>query len=380
MKSIPFNRASAVGLETQYLAEAIASGKLSGDGPFTKRCQAFFESRYGFPRALLTTSCTDALELAALLLRIGPGDEIIVPSFTFVSSANAFALRGAKLVFADSSPEHPNIGIDSVEPLVSARTRAVVAVHYAGVGCDMDPLLDLARAHSFALIEDAAQAIESSYKGRPLGGIGTLGAFSFHDTKNIVAGEGGLLAVNDPTLVARAEVLREKGTNRSAFFRGEVDKYGWVDVGSSFLPSELTAAFLWAQLEAVEQVQSRRLAIWQRYASNLHEIDTRFGIALPTIPPYATNNAHMFYLVCRTLAQRSRVIEDLKSRGIHATFHYLPLHTSSYFLERHDGRDLPHSRGFADRLLRLPLYYSMSDQEVDYISETLIDLLQQVRA
>jgi dTDP-4-amino-4,6-dideoxygalactose transaminase len=380
MHTIPFNRASVVGREVEYLAEAVASGKLSGDGPFTKRCQQFFESRYGIARALLTTSCTDALELAALLLGVGPGDEVVVPSFTFVSSANAFALRGAQLVFADSSCAHPNMDVGSVEPLLTPRTKVIVPVHYAGVACDMDPLLELAKSRSIHVVEDAAHAVDAFYKGRPLGRLGALGTFSFHDTKNIVAGEGGLLAVNDPALAARAEILREKGTNRSAFYRGEVDRYGWVDVGSSFLPSELTAAFLFGQLEQLERVQSRRVAIWRRYTSNLSGLTERFGVTLPEIPHYATNNAHMYFLRCRDLAQRTRVIEALKSRDIHATFHYLPLHTSAYYLERHDGRDLPNSRSFADRLLRLPLFYSMTDEQVDGVSDALMTSLRECGA
>lgn len=369
MDPIPFNKPYLHGRELVYIAQAVASGKISGDGGFTRKCHAFFEQRYGLRKALMTTSCTDALEMSALLLGLGPGDEVIMPSYTFVSTANAFALRGARVVFADSLPDHPNIDPDQVERLITPRTRAIVVVHYAGVACDMDRLQALASAHGIALIEDAAQAIDATHRGRPLGGLGCLGAFSFHETKNVIAGEGGLLAVNDPALAQRAEVIREKGTNRSAFFRGEVDKYGWVDIGSSFLPSDIVSAYLYAQLEVLDAIQARRRAIWQRYAEQLGPWAERYGFEIPVLPDYASNNGHLFYLVCRSLEQRTALIEGLRADGIHAVFHYQPLHSSPYYQARHDGRALPHCDRYADRLLRLPLYYELSDAQLDHVCE-----------
>jgi dTDP-4-amino-4,6-dideoxygalactose transaminase len=369
---IPFNKPYLHGRELVYIAQSVASGKISGDGIFTRKCHEFFERNFGFGKALLTTSCTDALEMSALLLDIKPGDEVIVPSFTFVSSANAFALRGAKLVFADSEPTNPNVDVEQLESLITPRTRAIVVVHYAGVACDMDKVMSIANRHDIAVVEDAAQAIDSYYKGAPLGSIGQFGAFSFHETKNVIAGEGGLLTVNVPSLVPRAEIIREKGTNRSAFFRGEVDKYGWVDVGSSFLPSDIVAAYLFAQLENLELIQARRKAIWQRYWNHFAvELPGR-GISLPVIPEYATNNAHMFYLVCGDLAQRSALISSLKEQQIHAVFHYLSLHGSPYFTKQHDGRPLPNSDRFSDCLVRLPLYFEMSDNDVDLVVDAVI--------
>lgn len=377
MTTIPFNKPYLHGRELVYIAQAVASGKISGDGLFTRKCHSFFEERYGFAKALMTTSCTDALEMCALLLDIKEGDEVIVPSFTFVSSANAFVLRGAKLVFADSEPNNPNIDAAQIEALITPRTRAIVVVHYAGVACDMDPILNLAKRHGITVVEDAAQAIDSYYKGRPLGGLGELATFSFHETKNVIAGEGGLLAINDTRLSTRAEIIREKGTNRSSFFRGEVDKYGWVDVGSSFLPSDIISAYLYAQLEVLDTIQLRRKAIWQRYWDNLAPVLLEFGVTLPVIPEWATNNAHMFYLVCNGLEQRSDLIAKLKAAGINAVFHYLSLHDSPYFQQKHDGRPLPHSDRFANSLVRLPFYYELSDSDVDRVSETIITALRQ---
>jgi dTDP-4-amino-4,6-dideoxygalactose transaminase len=374
---IPFNKPYLHGRELVYIAEAVASGKISGDGLFTQRCHAFFEQRYGFHKALMTTSCTDALELAALLLDIREGDEVIVPAFTFVSTANAFALRGARIVFADSEAHNPNLDVSRVEALITPRTRAIVPVHYAGMACDMDPLLELCARHGIALVEDAAQAIDSFYKGRALGGIGSLGAFSFHETKNVIAGEGGLLAINDPALVARAEILREKGTNRSAFFRGEIDKYGWVDVGSSFLPSDIVSAYLYAQLEVLDQIQLRRKALWQRYWDQLAGVLPHHGVEVPYVPRWATNNGHLFYVVCRSLEHRDTVIAALRQAGIHAVFHYQSLHSSAYFHDRHDGRALPHCDRFANCLVRLPMYVEMSDAQCDRVCEALLDVLRQ---
>lgn len=379
MSTIPFNKPYLHGRELVYIAQAVASGKISGDGMFTRKCHDFFEKRYGFTKALMTTSCTDALEMAALLLDLQAGDEVILPSFTFVSTANAFVLRGAKLVFVDSAADNPNLDAAQLPALITKRTRAIVVVHYAGVACDMDPILDLARRHGIAVIEDAAQAIDSFYKGRPLGGLGWLGAFSFHETKNVIAGEGGLLAVNDLSLASRAEIIREKGTNRSAFFRGEVDKYGWVDIGSSFLPSDIVSAYLYAQLEVLDTIQAQRLALWQRYWDNLAPHLPRWGVALPTVPNWATNNGHMFYFVCRSLAQRTQLIEGLKQAGIYAVFHYQPLHHSPYYHTHHDGRNLPHCDRFADCLLRLPLFYELTMEQVDDISQRILDLLSQIQ-
>jgi dTDP-4-amino-4,6-dideoxygalactose transaminase len=369
---IPFNKPYLHGRELVYIAEAVASGKISGDGIFSKRCHQFFEQRYGMHKALLTTSCTDALEMCALLLNVGPDDEVILPSFTFVSSANAFALRGARLVFADSEADNPNISATQVEALITPRTRVIVVVHYAGIACEMDPILEIASARGIVVVEDAAQAIDSYYRGRPLGTLGELGAFSFHETKNVISGEGGLLSVNNPLYATRAEIIREKGTNRSAFFRGEVDKYGWVDVGSSFLPSDIVAAYLYAQLENLDIIQARRLSIWSRYAKHFADVLPRHGVALPKIPSWATNNAHMFFLVMGGIAQRSALIVSLREQGILAVFHYLSLHSSPYFQERHDGRPLPNSDRFTDCLVRLPLFYEMSDADVDRVAEAVV--------
>jgi dTDP-4-amino-4,6-dideoxygalactose transaminase len=374
MNVIPFNLPVITEAERQYVSDALSSAKHSGDGPFTKACQAFFEERYGFARCLLTTSCTDALELSALLLDLKPGDEVIVPSFTFVSSANAFALRGAKLRFADSGEDNPNITAAAIADLITDRTRVIVVVHYAGVACDMDPIMELAARNGIAVIEDAAQAIDSYYKGKRLGGIGTAGAFSFHDTKNISCGEGGLFATQDLELAARAEIIREKGTNRSAFFRGEIDKYGWIDIGSSFLPSDILAAYLLGQLERLDAIQSRRLEIWTRYNERL-EILSDFGVSLPKIPQYATNNAHMFHLVCASDAQRTTLMAHLKAKSIQSASHYLSLHSSPFFATQHDGRPLPHSDRYTDCLVRLPMHLGLSNDDVDRVSEGVISSL-----
>lgn len=364
---IPFNKPYIAGDEQRYIAEAMASGKLSGDGDFTKKAQRALEDHLGRGQSLLTTSCTDALEAAALLCDLEPGDEVIVPSFTFVSTANAFALRGAHIRFADSLADHPNVDPESIAALIGDRTRVIVPVHYAGAACDMDAIGDLAQRHGLTIVEDAAQAIASSYRGRPLGTFGQLSAFSFHETKNIISGEGGALHVNDPALMHRAEIVREKGTNRSAFFRGEIDKYGWVDLGSSFLPSELTAAFLLAQVESLDAIQEKRLAIWQRYAEALGSIGAAGDAGLPTLPAHATNNAHMYWLLCDTLDTRSRLIAHLKKAGIVAAFHYQALHSSPYFAARHDGGPLPHADRYSDTLVRLPLYAGMTLAEQECV-------------
>lgn len=369
---IPFNRPYLTGNELANIQKVLENRKISGDGEFTKKCQALFENKLGMRKTLLTTSCTDALEMSAILLNIQPGDEVIMPSYTFVSTANAYALRGAKVIFADSQSDQPNIDPAEVERLITPRTKAIVVVHYAGVACDMDRIMALAEQHNIAVVEDAAQGVDSFHRGRPLGSIGALAAFSFHETKNIMCGEGGLLAINDSEYDLRAEIIREKGTNRSSFFRGEVDKYGWVDVGSSFLPSDLLAAFLHAQIESMEQIQSERRRVWSRYAGNLKEGGQLGWFSTPVIPEYATNNAHMFYLVCRSLEERSRLIEQLKMSGISAVFHYLSLHSSPYFAQQHDGRTLPNSDRYTDCLLRLPLFPELTDDEVDQISQVIM--------
>ncbi len=304
---ISFNKPYFTGKETEYIEQAVASMKISGDGIFTKKCHQFFEETYGFKKVLLTTSCTDALEMAAILLDIKEGDEVIAPSYTFVSTVNAFVLRGAKIIFCDSATENTNIDVEQIENLISPKTKVIVAVHYAGIACDMDKIMGLSKKYNLFVVEDAAQAIDSFYKGKPLGSIGHLATFSFHETKNIISGEGGMLAINDERFINRAEIIREKGTNRSAFFRGEIDKYGWVDIGSSFLPSDIIAAFLFAQLENLDGIQTRRVQIWNRYNESLKSLKS-LNIKLPFIPNYATNNAHMYYMVCRNLKERSELV------------------------------------------------------------------------
>ena len=370
---IPFNKPYLTGNETAYIEEAVKSGKISGNGKYTKLCQNFFEENYKIKKCLLTTSCTDALEMAAILIDIKEGDEIIIPSYTFVSTANAFVLRGAKIVFADSKNDHPNIDETKIESLITSKTKAIVPVHYAGVACEMDTIMDLAKKHNLFVIEDAAQAIDSYYTGKdgvkkPLGCIGHLAAFSFHETKNIISGEGGLLAINDQQFIERAEIIWEKGTNRSSFFRGEVDKYGWVDIGSSFLPSEIIAAFLWAQLENLKKIQSVRKSHWEKYNIELREWADKNEIELPKIPSYATNNAHMFYLVCKDLEQRTKLLTYLKQNEILAVFHYISLHKSPFYLSRHNGGELPETDRYTDTLVRLPLFYELTEHQQKVIN------------
>ena len=372
--------------------EAVYAGKLSGNGKFTKRCQQWFEQRYGFRKTLLTTSGTDALEMCAMLCELKPGDEVIVPSYTFVSTALAFLREGAKVVFADSMARNPNLDAETLESLITPRTKVIVPVHYAGVACDMDAIMTVAKKHNLLVVEDAAQAIDGYYESKisnfksqisncklPLGGIGHLAAFSFHETKNITAGgEGGLLVVNDERFVRRAEIIWEKGTNRAEFFRGEVNKYGWVDMGSSFLPSEVNAAFLWAQLENIDDIQAKRTELWNRYyerlsllGENLRKEAGKAPFRLPDVPDYATNNAHMFYLVLPDLEARTALIAHLKANGAQAVFHYLSLHSSPYYAPRHDGRALPECDRYADCLVRLPLYYDLSLEQVDQICDLI---------
>lgn len=359
---IPFNKPFLLGNETIYIEQAVRSGKISGDGIFTKKCHTFFEDKYGFKKALLTTSCTDALEMCAILLDIKAGDEVIVPSYTFVSTVNAFLLRGAKPVFMDSKKEHPGMDEHQIEALITSKTKAIVVVHYAGVACNMDVIMDIANRHNLFVVEDAAQAIDSFYTDKtgtvkPLGSIGHLAAFSFHETKNIISGEGGLLAINDERFIERAEIIREKGTNRSKFFRGEIDKYNWVDIGSSFLPSDIIAAFLYAQLEHISTIQAKRIALWNTYNDGLQQIKNK--IQLPFIPNYATNNAHMYYLVCNSLEERTALIKHLKDADILAVFHYLSLHKSPFYEKKHDARNLPLADYYSDCLVRLPMYFEL---------------------
>lgn len=368
---IPFNKPYLTGKETEYIENAVRSGKISGDGMFTKKCHQYFEEKYGFKKVLLTTSCTDALEMAAILINIQPGDEVIMPSYTFVSTANAFVLRGAKIVFVDSRKDHPGIDEDAIEALITPKTKAIVPVHYAGVASDMDKIMDIANRFGLFVIEDAAQAIDSFYKGRPLGSIGHLAAFSFHETKNIISGEGGMLAINDERFTARAEIIREKGTNRSSFFRGEVDKYGWVDIGSSFLPSEIIAAFLYAQLEHLDEIQQKRKAIWEAYHDRLQEWTSTHGISMPNVPDFATNNGHMFYLVCESVEQRTQLLSELKKAGILSVFHYLSLHKSPFYEKEHDGRTLPMTDHYSNCLMRLPLFFELDTYDIVLITNTL---------
>lgn len=387
--TIPFNKPFLTGKEAHYIYQAVYSGKLSGNGVYTKKCQNFFEEQYGFKKALMTTSCTDALEMAAILCDIKPGDEVIAPSYTFVSTVLAFVRQGARIVFCDSCKDNPDIDPDRIEALITPRTRVIIPVHYAGVACDMDRIMDIAHRHNLLVVEDAAQAIGSYYKGRPLGSIGHFGCFSFHETKNIIAGEGGLLTINDERFIRRSEIIWEKGTNRSEFFRGEVNKYGWIDTGSSFLPSELISAFLWAQIENIDTIQARRKAIWEQYYAGLKPIADKGLITLPDIPAYATNNAHMFYIVCRSLEERSAFIAHMKQNGIQAVFHYLSLHRSGFYLTHPDSRPdncqeiervgdeeqvvglhLPNCDHFADCLVRLPLFYELTNEEVSRILDS----------
>lgn len=366
---IVFNKPYLSGKEIIYIEDAIKGGKISGNGKYTQMCHSFFKEKYGFDNCLLTTSCTDALEMAAILFNVQEGDEVIAPSYTFVSSVNAFELRGAKIVFADSESKIPNIDVDQIENLITPKTKVIVVVHYAGISCDMDKIMELAHKYNLFVIEDAAQAIDNYYIGkngvkRVLGSIGHLGAFSFHETKNIISGEGGMLVINDTRFVKRAEIIWEKGTNRTSFFRGEVDKYGWVDIGSSFLPSELIAAFLLAQLENIEDIQKKRLNIWTQYYEGLKAWSHQMNIELPVVPNYSTNNGHMFYLVCENLKQRQDLIQYLKVNGIYSVFHYLSLHSSPYFKEKHDNRKLSQSDRYSDCLVRLPLFYELNPSDV----------------
>jgi len=368
---IPFNKPYMTGRELGYIAEAHAAGHLSGDGAFTKRCHALLERLTGSGRALLTHSCTAALEMAAILLDLGPGDEVIMPSFTFVSTANAFVLRGAVPVFVDIRSDTLNIDESLIETAVTPRTRAICVVHYAGVSCEMDAILDIAARHGLKVIEDAAQGILSTYKGRRLGSIGHLGALSFHETKNVISGEGGALLINDPALVERAEIIREKGTNRSKFFRGQVDKYTWIDVGSSYLPGEIVAAFLAAQLEDAESITAQRLAIWDRYHQWAHAHEDGSRLRRPVVPADCEHNAHMYFAVLRSLEARSNFIDRLRQAGIGAVFHYIPLHSSPAGMKygRCADERLDVTDHVSERLARMPLWAGLEPQ-LEFVVDT----------
>lgn len=369
---IPFNKPYCSGRELKYMEEVCHSMTMSGNGQFTKKCHQFFEEKYGFKKCLLATSGTDALEMCAMLCDLKAGDEVIIPSYTFVSTALAFLREGARVVFVDSGAENPNVRAEDIEPLITDKTKVIAVVHYAGVACDMDAIMALAEKHNLLVVEDAAHSVDSYYKGKPLGGIGHLGAFSFHETKNISSGEGGMLVVNDERFIRRSEIIWEKGTNRAEFYRGMVNKYGWCDMGSSFLPSEFNAAYLWAQLEQLDDIQGKRKHIWQMYYEGLKgKVDMH--IVIPELPEYATNNAHMFYLLCPSLDYRTKLMGYLKEKGIQTTFHYLPLHSSDYYKYKHDGRVLENCDKYSDCLVRLPLFYDLKDEEVLYITSNILE-------
>ncbi len=371
---VDFNRPTLTGNELTYITQAVERAHISGDGYFTRQCQAVLEQELGAEKVLLTTSCTHALELAALLLEVKPGDEFIVPSFTFVSTANAFAMRGARPVFIDIRPDTLNLDETQLEQAITPRTRAIVPVHYAGVGCEMDAILEVAGRHGIPVVEDNAHGLFGKYRGRPLGGLGCLAAQSFHETKNITCGEGGALVINDPAYVERAEILREKGTDRSRFFRGQVDKYTWVDLGSSYLPSDVLAAFLYAQLEARAQIQEKRRQIWHYYYDNLCDWGERKGVRLPVVPPHCEPAYHLFYLLLPSLEQRQAMIAHLKSHGILSVFHYLPLHSSA--MGRSMGYrpgDFPVTEEVSDRLLRLPFYNTLSEADQAFVIEKILE-------
>lgn len=368
---IPFNKPYCSGRELKYIEQVCHSTTMSGNGQFTKKCHAFFEEKYGFKKVLLCTSGTDALEMCAMLCDLKPGDEVIVPSYTFVSTALAFLREGAKVVFADSGSKNPNMTLENIEPLVTDKTKVIAVVHYAGVACDMDAIMQFANERGILVVEDAAHSIDSYYKDKPLGGIGHLSAFSFHETKNISSGEGGMLVVNDERFIRRAEIIWEKGTNRAEFYRGMVNKYGWCDMGSSFLPSEFNAAYLWAQLEQLDDIQGKRKHIWNLYDKGLRgKADSRIDI--PELPDYATNNAHMYYLLCPSLDYRTKLMNHLKENGIQTTFHYLPLHSSTYYHDKHDGRVLSNCDRYGDTLVRLPLFYELTDDEINQVINAIV--------
>ena len=366
---IGFNTPYLTGKEMHYVYDAVNNRlQLSGNGYYTKLCQKFFEEKYGFKKALLTSSCTDALEMCSILIDAKDGDEIIIPSYTFVSSALPFVMRGSTIVFADSGKDHPNITLKEIKRLKTAKTKAVVVVHYAGQALEIDQIANFCKENNILLIEDAAQAINVKFKDKYLGGYGDLATFSFHETKNIISGEGGLLAINNESMINRAEIIWEKGTNRAEFYRGEVNKYGWVDLGSSFLPSELTAAFLWAQLEEMDNILAKRRIIWEYYDSELKKLNLfEVQIDLPIVPDGSGNNCHIYYLVCKSLEQRTNLISFLNKNGVNAVFHYLPLHKSDYYLRDNEDEEIKNAEKFADCLVRLPLHTNLTQDQLDNI-------------
>lgn len=373
---VPFNRPRIIGREIEYITSAISSGCLAGDGIFTKKCHAWMEQKFGANKVLLTHSCTAALEMAAILADIQPGDEVIMPAYTFVSTANAFVLRGAVPVWCDIRPDTLNMDESKIEELITPKTKAIVPVHYAGVGCEMDEIMEIATRHSLLVIEDAAQAVNATYKGRFLGTIGHLGCYSFHETKNFISGEGGALVINDDRFKERAEIIREKGTNRSKFFRGQVDKYTWVDYGSSFLPSELVAAFLYAQLEEADEITGKRLSIWNAYYEGLKPLADAGKLRLPVIPSHCGHNAHMVYIILSTEDQRDRLMAGLKERGVCSVFHYIPLHTAPMGQNVQPAvPSLQVTEDVAPRLLRLPVFYDLTEAHVMYIVQCIVQLL-----
>jgi dTDP-4-amino-4,6-dideoxygalactose transaminase len=379
---IPFNRPFIAGKELYYIAQAVTLGNIGGDGHFTRECSALLERRFGIHRVLLTPSCTASLEMAAMLCDLGPGDEVIMPSFTFVSTASAVARLGAKPVFVDIRPDTLNLDETLIEDAITDRTKAIFPVHYAGVACEMDRIMAIARGHGLRVVEDAAQGVNSFYNGRALGSIGDIGCYSFHETKNYICGEGGALCLNTPELVERAEILRDKGTNRQKFFRGDVDKYTWVDIGSSYVPSEICSAFLYGQLEMLDEISLRRREIYDTYRRSLKPLETEGLLRLPRIPEDCASNSHMFYVLLPTAAQRDHVLESLRARGIHAVFHYVPLHDSP--MGRRFGYrsgDLPVTEDLSSRLLRLPMYYEITPEQQMQVVQVLSEsLTRRIRA
>ena len=369
MPLIPFNKPTIIGSELEYITNVINSDKTCSDGLYTKKCESFFENKYKFKKTILTTSCTTALEMSALLIDLKQGDEIIIPTFTYVSTANAFAKQGAKIIFADSKNNSPNIDVDKLEQLITDKTKAIVIVHYAGIAVDMDKIIAIIKKYNIFLIEDSAQAMDSYYKGRALGNFGHLSAFSFHETKNIQCGEGGLLVINDKKLINKAEIISNNGTNKAAFTRGEVDKYEWLNIGSSYKPADINAAHLFAQIENIDKIQKKRIDLWNRYYKNIIHIT---NIKLPFINDYATNNGHIFYIICTTENERNNLIKHLKLKNIIATFHYQCLHKSPFHTKNNKKIELPNAEGFEKTIVRLPLFYDLSFEQVDYISNEVI--------
>lgn len=374
---IPFNKPYCQGKELEYIKSAMDFGHISGNGVYTKKVHQFFEERYRFKKTFLTTSCTHAIEMAVMLMNLQPGDEVIMPSYTFVSTTNPFIIRGAKIVFADTLHNLPNIDLDEAEKLITEKTRVLVVMHYGGVAVDMDKAVAIAKKYNLILFEDVAHAIESFYKGKPLGSFGHFSALSFHETKNISSGEGGLLIINDEKYISRAEIVWEKGTNRSAFSRGEVSKYEWVDIGASFVPSEIIAAMLYAQLNLIDDIQQQRITLWKRYSDNLKKLAEKGQIILDELPDFATINGHLFYFLTHNQQQRNHLLEYLNNHKVHAVFHYVPLHISPFYKDKHDGRNLPNTQKYSDRLIRLPMFYELTPEAVDFICEVVTNYFEE---